>query len=143
VQAKVAKSSSWRVWLGSWRSSSTGAGRNGKPGSGSLDAAVAAAAAATHPRSPAAQQVSKHPVMTFGASQLLDGYINPHGACHLHGSLVGCQCACNMYLTMCDGSTLQIFGGASLGCDKIGLWLKKEIVLRNTFDETRQSSKLS
>ncbi|KAL0028584.1 hypothetical protein WJX79_003521 [Trebouxia sp. C0005] len=57
-KAKVAKSSSWRVWLGSWRSSSTGAGRNGKPGSGSLDAAVAAAAAATHPRSPAAQQLA-------------------------------------------------------------------------------------
>lgn len=60
MQAKVAKSSSWRVWLGSWRSSSTGAGRNGKPGSGSLDAAVAAATAATHHHSPAAQQVSKH-----------------------------------------------------------------------------------
>ncbi|DBB18003.1 TPA: hypothetical protein ACH3X3_003000 [Trebouxia sp. C0006] len=57
-KAKVAKSSSWRVWLGSWRSSSTGVGRNGKPGSGSLDAAVAAAAAATHPRSPAAQQLA-------------------------------------------------------------------------------------
>ncbi len=77
VQAKVAKSSSWRVWLGSWRSSSTGAGRNGKPGSGSLDAAVAAAAAATHPRSPAAQQVSKHVVMPLGPSQLLDGYFDP------------------------------------------------------------------
>jgi len=77
VQAKVAKSSSWRVWLGSWRSSSTGVGRNGKPGSGSLDAAVAAAAAATHPRSPAAQQVSKHVVMPLGPSQLLDGYFDP------------------------------------------------------------------
>ena len=75
LQAKVAKSSSWRVWLGSWRSSSTGAGGNGKPGSGSLNAAVAAAAAATHPRSPAAQQVSKHPVMPCGPSQLLDHYI--------------------------------------------------------------------
>lgn len=58
MQAQVAKSSSWRVWLGSWRSGGGGTGRNGKPGSGSLDAAVAAAAAATDPRSPAAQQVS-------------------------------------------------------------------------------------
>jgi len=62
-QAKVAKSSSWRVWLGSWRSSGGGAGRNGKTGSGSLDAAVAAAAAVAHPRSPAAQQASQHAVM--------------------------------------------------------------------------------
>ena len=59
LQAKIAKSSSWRVWLGSWRSGGGGTGRNGKPGSGSLDAAVAAAAAAAHPRSPAAQQVSR------------------------------------------------------------------------------------
>ena len=58
LQAKVAKSSSWRVWLGSWRSGGGGAGRTGKSGSGSMDAAVAAAAAAAHPRSPAAQQVS-------------------------------------------------------------------------------------
>ncbi|KAL3140747.1 hypothetical protein ABBQ32_005301 [Trebouxia sp. C0010 RCD-2024] len=54
-KAKAVKSSSWRVWLGSWRS---GGGRTGKPGSGGLDAAVAAAAAATHPNSPAAQQLA-------------------------------------------------------------------------------------
>ena len=56
-QAQVAKSSSWRVWLGSWRSGGS-TGRTGKSGSGGMDAAVAAAAAAAHPRSPAAQQVS-------------------------------------------------------------------------------------
>ena len=74
VQAKVAKSSSWRVWLGSWRSSGGGAGRDSKSGSGSLDVAVAAAAAAAHPRSPAAQQVCQHAATVRRAWQLLLAY---------------------------------------------------------------------
>lgn len=69
LQAKVAKSSSWRVWLGSWRSGGGSAGRTDKSGSGAMDAAVAAAAAAAHPRSPAAQQVSLLEVLLY--SQLV------------------------------------------------------------------------
>ena len=126
LQAKVAKSSSWRVWLGSWRSSSTGVGRNGKPGSGSLDAAVAAAAAATHPRSPAAQQVSKHPVGIHSCLMLLLPCMKSSRLLLSEAPVliaekrklvfsflfpcmkpVACQCACNMHQPMCDGTTLQ------------------------------------
>ena len=63
LQTKVAKTSSWRVWLGSWRSGGGSGGRTGKSGSGGLDAAVAAAAAVAHPHSPAAQQVSHSGVL--------------------------------------------------------------------------------
>lgn len=59
MQAKVSKSSSWRGWLGSWRSNSGGQG--GKPSraptSANLDAAVAAASAATNQPAEATQQV--------------------------------------------------------------------------------------
>ena len=59
VQSKVAKSSSWRGWLGSWRSDSGGQGGKltGASPSASMEAAVAAAAAATHQPAAATQQV--------------------------------------------------------------------------------------
>lgn len=138
LQAQVAKSSSWRVWLGSWRSGGS-TGRTGKSGSGGMDAAVAAAAAAAHPRSPAAQQVSHlsdsavQPAYRLGVLSSSQHCLPPcvQQVVHLHASVLHTLrwtrlSICSTRLSICSTQNSTVLEGKTFfilfACfDRVGL----------------------
>lgn len=90
LQVKVAKSSSWRGWLGSWRSSSGGHGAQGEgskaaeqASNASMDAAVAALATSTNQSGDTIQQVELSTVLCSRCNRLL------------RQAIMHCSCPCS------------------------------------------------